>query len=811
MAPKGIVRLGAYDQRTQPRGADQPFVRAPDVGPGLAPGLAALAGAAGDHLQANDAIERLRIAREEDDARVYVSAAMARARASASEIRRRALLEAPDGWRGVTGRVSGEWGQLREEALTAAPTPSAQRFLQQAFDQFQPLLLEDAAGGEQDARQRWRLDTVRGAITTDSGAIASDPRLYAQAVGQQRELINGMVDLDADARRDLIQSMESEYATVAVAGMIETDPVAALRALRGVSASGGADPAQIAALLGGSITSTQRDPEHNAAVGGVPGSMHISGEAVDLSVPARYSGMSRADIETDVRQRLDAAGIAASEVIFEGDHIHVGWRGAGGGEAAPIDASSPVAALSGAQRLTLTRQAEAEIERRATATRTDMRDQIETARSLWELGEQAPGAPSVEAVRAGFGDAAAAAYEMDMQAAQAGSDMQGLSNDELNRLAATPPLAEGSDRDRFDNIVRRRAAAAILEQRLDPAAYAVRQGLITDTDDMNTAIGEGDFAQIGQRLRRRASVALEQRDRIGTPPAPFTVPEAASLRAQLDRLSPEQRLSALRTMRDGASLPRMGARGRGDENVYAAMVGQIYGDNPGAYAGALLADRRASIEVNGSRIDSGTAARRLMNGAALLNPPRIPNERGELVEQRSTFDMPPANVLQSAFGTYVGDAYAGDPGGQERAFQAFRAYFAGAASERGVTAGALQWISDGRGGGTLTGDGAAVELAGEAAQVAVGDVIENQYGGSPGLPTRVYLPWGMNEDRFMGSLNQGWETVRERYPEAGLADDPSDYDYARDEGGFYTVFYRGVPVPDGQGGFVRVRPRMREQ
>ena len=78
------------------------------------------------------------------------------------------------------------------------------------------------------------------------------------------------------------------------------------------------------------VTSGYRDPEHNARVGGVPNSRHLTGEAVDL-VPR--PGETMAQLHQRVRR---APGVRA---INEGDHVHVqregGARPAAQGQGGP--------------------------------------------------------------------------------------------------------------------------------------------------------------------------------------------------------------------------------------------------------------------------------------------------------------------------------------------------------------------------------------------------------------------------------------------------------------------------------------------
>lgn len=74
------------------------------------------------------------------------------------------------------------------------------------------------------------------------------------------------------------------------------------------------------------ITSGARTPEHNAAVGGVPNSMHLAGQALDFTLP---NGMT----SNDVRAALQSKGLPVTEFLDEGTHIHWGWGAKDGAEA----------------------------------------------------------------------------------------------------------------------------------------------------------------------------------------------------------------------------------------------------------------------------------------------------------------------------------------------------------------------------------------------------------------------------------------------------------------------------------------------
>ena len=82
----------------------------------------------------------------------------------------------------------------------------------------------------------------------------------------------------------------------------------------------------------GLITSTIRSIEHNRAVGGVPDSYHLSGQAIDV---VRKPGVTHAQLAAALR----AAGYRLIESLDEGTHSHfafaVGAPGAPGAVVPP--------------------------------------------------------------------------------------------------------------------------------------------------------------------------------------------------------------------------------------------------------------------------------------------------------------------------------------------------------------------------------------------------------------------------------------------------------------------------------------------
>lgn len=70
------------------------------------------------------------------------------------------------------------------------------------------------------------------------------------------------------------------------------------------------------------VTSGLRSPERNRAVGGVPGSLHLKGRAIDVA----GSWVSlRAAARTARAQRVTPACTGPEEVVMESDHLHIAW------------------------------------------------------------------------------------------------------------------------------------------------------------------------------------------------------------------------------------------------------------------------------------------------------------------------------------------------------------------------------------------------------------------------------------------------------------------------------------------------------
>lgn len=101
----------------------------------------------------------------------------------------------------------------------------------------------------------------------------------------------------------------------------------------------------LTSVLGNTFTvsSGVRTAAHNAAVGGVSNSYHLTGQALDL-VPT--AGQSMATLYNSVKTDLLSAGITPLELFNEGDHVHVAFGAGQSFGSGAVAGASNVAASS---------------------------------------------------------------------------------------------------------------------------------------------------------------------------------------------------------------------------------------------------------------------------------------------------------------------------------------------------------------------------------------------------------------------------------------------------------------------------------
>lgn len=262
------------------------------------------------------------------------------------------------------------------------------------------------------------------------------------------------------------------------------------------------------------------------------------------------------------------------------------------------------------------------------------------------------------------------------------------------------------------------AARQVLEQRAsDPQAFAMRHGLAT-TRPLDMA----QPAMIAAELSKRQATAVTMRDRYGTPFRVFTAPEAQQLATVLQAFPTDGKLQYLDQLR----------RGLNDPQAFRAAMAQIAPDSPVTAVAATILTAQDNVVLGGGLFSDNTVltprkvAATMLEGEAILNPTRgakAQDGRG------GKFPMPKETDLEEAFNAAVGKAFRNDAAGYGVAYQAFKAYYAGAASQRGV----LSEVKDNK-------------LVREAIAAATGGVIDFNGGGE------VLKPWGATDQQFKDQI-----------------------------------------------------------
>ncbi len=773
----GIVSIRQYNQQSRPQGrarpkaplVEQPLGEAHNLMGDLGQGLQAV----GDYYEHKEnvdlAVERIRHARDEDDARAYSAAALADATARYAQRAREIEAESQDGWRGLTANSDAAFNEINAEIIGAAPTEVSRNFVSQHLGILRAQSIARQAERENDLRRSWRRDTIEASATEWERILVTDPSQWARAHATLTQTIGSMTDITADDRRDMTARAAGRMAYFAVAGMVEADPQAALRMLRGGVVDGDAATIgpQIASMFNATMTSGRRTAERNAEVGGAANSLHLSGRAADISVPPQYQGMESAAIEADARQRLEAQfpGMRFTEVIFEGDHLHVGWEG--GGEAQRQE--GPVAHLTAEDHLRLINAAQAEVNRRDSEQRATARDILNAQTQLLQR-DIIPSEPLDPAlVQSLFGVDVAQAYLANLASATASNQLSNLSMADVAQVAASAVSPDRSDTDNLLTHEYREAAERNLQSRReDPGGFLLNNRRMRHPDFMGNlgeAVRSGDWTAMQGVFRDRGADAVEARASGAVErAAPLSQPEARALRSWLDGRTAQERLAFF--SQASAAMNR---------EAYTAMMTQIAPDGGEVLAFAGFA-YGAPI---GGRFDGPTVARRLLEGAELLQG--RDSASGEDRQRRGSVTLPSVEDMRQEWRRQVGrHAYAGMPADvEERAFGAFRAYYASLARERG-----------------LTNTTVSIALVREAAAVASGGT--TNWSGRETL-----LPWGMQEREFEAGVRAAFDQTP-----ALRGRNPRSFDLTAVGNGAYAV--EGMRHPNGSPVQIFIRPNNRK-
>lgn len=300
-------------------------------------------------------------------------------------------------------------------------------------------------------------------------------------------------------------------------------------------------------------------------------------------------------------------------------------------------------------------------------------------------------------------------------------------------LAAGGTVRQGAHLDRIEATVKKTKEL----MRTAPLLYLQqRTGDKIEMLDMG-ALAQGDVAalapQIAERMKSLATLRRQTNGEAGN--APLLPQEAQALTTALGGLTPRQQVQVFGGLR----------RAFADDAAYMGAMQQIAPDSPvRAFAGVIYAKQRdTTVDPGGwfrdpTRINAGDVARTLLEGEAILN-----KTKGDQAAdgKGGGFKMPPDADLRGTVTELTGAAFAGRSSVFEQAYQAVRAYYAGASSEAGDFGGE---VDDQR--------------ARQAVRAVLGESVDVNGKGD------VFPPWGMGGDAFEDAVENAWGKVLGQLP-----------------------------------------------
>lgn len=308
-----------------------------------------------------------------------------------------------------------------------------------------------------------------------------------------------------------------------------------------------------------------------------------------------------------------------------------------------------------------------------------------------------------------------------------GTDIQALKLQTPEQIQATveryrpDPAKPGYElaNKRFDMVVKA-ADAVNTARQADPMAYA-QQTRIGDAKPLPF----NDQAAFGAELAKRVGVANTMQQTYGAPYSLLTKAEAQTLNQGFERMTTQQRLGYLETIRKSVT----------DPVAYRSIMGQIAPDSPVTAMAGMILSKQSAVVVKGWTSDTVFAQRDvaaiMLEGESLLNPNKT--AKGEDGRGKS-FPMPKEQDMRDQFTNVVGKAFAGDANGANFAYQAVKAYYAGQSAREGDISGN---INTGR----------------------LKDAINAVTGGVSDINGKgeVVRPWGMSEERFRNGAKAAFD------------------------------------------------------
>lgn len=309
------------------------------------------------------------------------------------------------------------------------------------------------------------------------------------------------------------------------------------------------------------------------------------------------------------------------------------------------------------------------------------------------------------------------------------------------------------------------AAKADIELRdSDPQTWAQTHG-VTPNQPM-------DFTP--KVLQDRVQAAMLMNRDYSTPVKIFTNEEAKQFTTRMENQNTNQQLSTLKTLRDNT----------GNPVIYQSALQQIRPDSPvTAIAGMYLGLDKQTTATHwfkpNDAVTGESVAQHLLDGEALLNPTKA--AKGENGTGK-TFPMPPDGTqnqpgLRDQFNSYVGDSFRGQPQLADQAYQAFKAYYASEAANKGDYSGALN-----------------ADIAQAATKAVIGTVVDTN-------GKKTIAPWGMDETTFndlakvnFDSLAKAFDLKHVSYNDVSLENTGEPGTYRTVVGSGYLLDAGGKPL-----------------
>lgn len=384
------------------------------------------------------------------------------------------------------------------------------------------------------------------------------------------------------------------------------------------------------------------------------------------------------------------------------------------------------------------REIEQEAARQRSTWATDMRYEMENlnAKTSQMVADTAPMRSEQEFMMAYAdnpeqGRRAYAEYAEAKLTNQAVASYKGATNAELMAVMAEPPPPK-DDPDYAKSVqgqaVRKKAAEQIIEKRKE--------------DPWKNAAQNGDFRvtpltadrPLGEQLRQRYAAIPAMQSQYGiNPQSLLTADETKMLSQKLEASDVTTKMRVLSDLSNGIQ----------DVNMYLKVLQSIAPDSPvTATAGAIAVQKPGQmIRVGDAQMTGAQIAQTILAGEELLNPSKqSKREDGK----GKAFMMPKEEDMFNAFRSKVGNAYAGFPALEQHAYQTYKAYYAGRASQ-------TQGMGDPK--------AMSSSVVNEAIDAATGGIIEWDASGfrnSRKLP----MPYGMPKDQFHDAVKQEWDRVK---------------------------------------------------